>query len=211
MALLNNMKDSSSSSKPEPDFLPIGYRFSPSPAQFVKLFLCNWILSRQLPLNHIKYIKYLFQLDADQVPKGQSKYICEDEAFYFTEINPNEMLSIRTTKNGYWKTNGEEEEVIHGDNIVGFKTIWNFFWGRAPNGEISHWRIEEYRLHPSVIPADELSNSMMEKIGRCVACKIKNVEKEEEAYRFSMMETQTESDETLESSESDYDENIGGN
>lgn len=48
-------------------------------------------------------------------------------------------------------------------------------------------------------------------IGRCVACKIKNVEKEEEAYRFSMMETQTESDEMLESSESDYDENIGGN
>lgn len=48
-------------------------------------------------------------------------------------------------------------------------------------------------------------------IGRCVACKIKNVEKEEEAYRFSMMETPTESDEMLESSESDYDENIGGN
>lgn len=96
--------------------------------------------------------------------EGQSKYICEDEAFYFTEINPNEKLSIRTTKNGYWKTNGEEEEVIHGNNIVGFKTIWNFFWGRAPNGEISHWRIEEYRLHPSVIPADELSNSMMEKV-----------------------------------------------
>lgn len=96
--------------------------------------------------------------------EGQSKYICEDEAFYFTEIDPNEKLSIRTTKNGYWKTNGEEEEVIHGNNIVGFKTIWNFFWGRAPNGEISHWRIEEYRLHPSVIPADELSNSMMEKV-----------------------------------------------
>lgn len=44
-----------------------------------------------------------------------------------------------------------------------------------------------------------------------MACKIKNVEKEEEAYRFSMMEAQTESDEMLESSESDYDENIGGN
>ncbi|KAL4637785.1 hypothetical protein ACB092_03G101000 [Castanea dentata] len=213
MALLNNMKDSSSSSNPELDFLPIGYRFSPSPSQFVKLFLCNWIRSHQLPLNHIKYINYLFELDADQVPKGMLTYIyiCEDEAFYFTEINPNEKLSIRTTKNGYWKANGEEEEVIHGNNIVGFKTIWNFFWGRAPNGEISHWRIEEYRLHPSVIPANELSNSIMEKIGRCVACKIKNVEKEEEAYRFSMIETQTESDEMLESSESDYDENIGGN
>ena len=81
MALLNNMKDSSSSSSssnPEPDFLPIGYRFSPSPAQFVKLFLFNWILSRQLPLNHIKYIKYLFQLDADQVPKGMLTYICSN-------------------------------------------------------------------------------------------------------------------------------------
>lgn len=75
MALLNSMKDSSSSSNPEPDFLPIGYRFSPSPAQFVKLFLCNWMLSRQLPLNHIKYIKYLFELDADQVPKGMLTYI----------------------------------------------------------------------------------------------------------------------------------------
>ena len=85
MALLNNMKDpSSSSSNPDPDFLPIGYRFSPSPAQFVKLFLCNWILSRQLPLNHIKYIKYLFQLDADQVPKGMLTYIVEFFKFSFS-------------------------------------------------------------------------------------------------------------------------------
>ncbi|GMY20350.1 isoform 2 of nac domain-containing protein 79 [Fagus crenata] len=73
------------------------------------------------------------------------------------------MRSIWTTKNGYWKTTFEEEEVLGHNIIVGFKKIWRFFWGQEPNGKISDWIIKEYRLNPSLIPADELNNRIIKK------------------------------------------------
>ena len=74
------------------------------------------------------------------------------------------MRSIWTTKNGYWKTTFEEEEVLGHNIIVGFKKIWRFFWGQEPNGEISDWIIKEYRLNPSLIPAEELNNRIIKKV-----------------------------------------------
>lgn len=85
-----------------------------------------------------------------------------NEAYYFTNTRPN-----RTTKNGYWKAIGEDEQVFGGDGgteIVGFKKSFNFYWGLEPNGEKRPWIMEEYRLNPSIIPADALTDSITQKV-----------------------------------------------
>ena len=81
---------------------------------------------------------------------------------YFTNTRPN-----RTTKNGYWKAIGEEEQVfgVDGAEIVGFKKTLNFYWGLEPKGEKQPWIMEECRLNPSIIPADALSDSITQKVG----------------------------------------------
>ncbi|XP_062144917.1 NAC domain-containing protein 92-like [Alnus glutinosa] len=154
--------------------LPVGYRFCPEDDELITHYLKNKLLGRPLSANIIRDID-LYEYDPDQLPIDQFKYGKGDEAYYFTNTRLN-----RATKHGYWKETGEDEQVFGGDSdeIVGFKKILNFYWGQEPNGEKSQWIMKEFILHPSIIPADALSDSITQKMGRFVVCRIQTKEDE---------------------------------
>lgn len=84
-----------------------------------------------------------------------------NEAYFITPIAPTikerNTDGSRTiiTTSGYWKAS-EEEVPVHNmlRRFVGYKREFAFYQGIEPAGEMTPWRMVEYRANPDVFPAN---------------------------------------------------------
>ncbi|CAI9097684.1 OLC1v1034154C1 [Oldenlandia corymbosa var. corymbosa] len=73
-----------------------------------------------------------------------------EQWFFFIPMQDREALGgrpNRLTNEGYWKATGSPSYVYSSKNnrVIGVKRTMVFYTGRAPNGEKTSWKMNEYR------------------------------------------------------------------
>ncbi|KAF5745420.1 NAC domain-containing protein 68-like [Tripterygium wilfordii] len=156
--------------------LPSGYHFVPKDDDLILFYLHNKIIDQKDYLTVMTEMD-LYNHDPDQIPNDEFKYgQMNDEAYYFTEIDEEYLTKSsqsRATNNGVWKKIEEDEDIVHNDEVIGFKKILAFYW--RGNVEPTDWSMHEYRVNPASSQFELLDENAREKMKRYVLCKIKKV------------------------------------
>lgn len=69
-----------------------------------------------------------------------------------------------TTENGYWKLTTENDEIKFMRYVIGFKTTFHFYLGKAPSGIQTKWVIREYKFNSTTIPRLFLPQDIKQKV-----------------------------------------------
>lgn len=60
---------------------------------------------------------------------------------------------------GFWKAKGEPCQVYSNNGINGWRTTLEYFEGLAPDGQLTNWLMQEYKISPT-----ELSDKCSPKV-----------------------------------------------
>ncbi|OVA07916.1 NAC domain [Macleaya cordata] len=124
---------------------PSGFKFSPNDRQLVTHYLKNKIMDVSEPANLIKEFEFQ-NINPDQIPMDKVRYGKKNEVFYFTS---KEWRGSKTS-DGHWEATGEDEKILDGDEVVGFKKVFIFLWRKELIETKSQWVMQEYRINPSI-------------------------------------------------------------
>ncbi|KAG5560804.1 hypothetical protein RHGRI_003977 [Rhododendron griersonianum] len=151
--------------------VPIGYRFSPSVEQSLKVYLKRKILNQELPVDVIPNVDVYSCGNPRQIPFGEFKHGPDNEWQFFT--NKRNENPIQTTS-GRWEEIGDEEIQDGDDGSIGFMRELVFKYSHPEDKEEEkEWYIHEYRATPANFTADELvGDDVQEKISNLVLCKV---------------------------------------
>ncbi|KAF7836606.1 NAC transcription factor 29-like [Senna tora] len=171
--------------------MPKGYRFFPTDGELISHCLVNKLLDREEPIhkNIIKEID-VYSYDPHQLPLCESEWTNEKEEYYLTITEPVVLRSsgsgsgsgsgsttntntIRPTQHGYWKQYGDDEIVIHKQQIVGFKKTFVFYMENSQNEDQTKWILSECRLLPSGLPQGTSDSSLLDKMQRIAVCRLR--------------------------------------
>ncbi|KAI8566892.1 hypothetical protein RHMOL_Rhmol02G0077800 [Rhododendron molle] len=149
--------------------VPIGYRFSPSVEQSLKVYLKRKILNQELPVDVIPNVDVYSCGNPRQIPFGEFKHGPDNEWQFFT--NKRNENPIQTTS-GRWEEIGDEEIKDGDDGSIGFMRELVFKYSH-PEDKEKEWYIHEYRVTPANFTTDELvGDNVQEKISNLVLCKV---------------------------------------
>ncbi|XP_038682691.1 NAC domain-containing protein 37-like [Tripterygium wilfordii] len=157
--------------------LPLGYRFVPEDHELILFFLHKKILDRKISVNIIRDID-LYNHDPHELSEDEFKHgRMNNEAYYFTQIDPEyttKSSQRRSTKSGFWRTIEEDEEIVHEEEVIGFKKTLVFHWRSNERRDWSSpWLMHEYRVNPESSQIESLDETAREKMDRYVLCRIK--------------------------------------
>ncbi|XP_010271600.1 PREDICTED: NAC domain-containing protein 90-like [Nelumbo nucifera] len=131
--------------------LPPGYRFYPTEEELILFYLNNKLGGSRQDLERVIPVVDIYELDPWQLPKI-SGALCNgdpEQWFFFTPRQEREARGgrpNRTTNSGYWKATGSPGYVYSSSNrIIGVKKTMVFYNGKAPTGEKTKWKMNEYR------------------------------------------------------------------
>ncbi|KAF9587051.1 hypothetical protein IFM89_039737 [Coptis chinensis] len=82
----------------------------------------------------------VYSYNPDELPIDEFVHGTRKEAFFFTKIRSN---STRSSSKGFWKACDEEKQIVHNNEIIGYKKILVFFW---ENRQKSDYGMQEYSL-----------------------------------------------------------------
>ncbi|KAK2659905.1 hypothetical protein Ddye_006438 [Dipteronia dyeriana] len=150
-----------------------GFHFRLKDPEVIHDYLINKILDRPLPTTTIKDIVF-YDIDPELLPFGDDGEFPED-AYFFTQA-----VEGRTTRtSGHWKASGPGVSIMHGDQVIGFRSFFVFYSsGEEKN---SNWTMYEYRVNPGLFPAESTNDTLKSKIDTSVICNVHY----KEAERFS--------------------------
>ncbi|KAF5175254.1 Nac domain-containing protein, partial [Thalictrum thalictroides] len=128
-----------------------GFIFTPKEEELVDQYLKKKAYCQDLPCEIIKPIDDLYKMNSDQIPMRDFVYGKTNEAFFFTDNHTRYLEDNQTfcpTSGGYWQVTDTNKQVLdRNNNIIGYKDRLIFFGGKYPNGQISNYAIEEFRLN----------------------------------------------------------------
>ncbi|KAK4853687.1 hypothetical protein QYF36_012925 [Acer negundo] len=151
--------------------LPPGYYYKPTDTELITDYLINKILNRPVPYSiAFKDIIFFYDLNPEQLipiaDRGR-------EAYFYTQV----VEERRTMKSGGggWKASGQDVLIMRGDEVIGFKKYFVFYW--AGENKSTDWTMYEYRVNPGfMIPANEPNVTLKRKIDTFVICNVCNKE-----------------------------------
>ncbi|KAK0572596.1 hypothetical protein LWI29_033890 [Acer saccharum] len=179
------------------ELLP-GFRFRLKDPEVIRDYLINKILNRPLPTTTIKDI-FFYDIDPELLPLGDDVEYPAD-AYFFTQV-----VEGRTTRTGgHWKASGSDVSIMHGDQVIGFKSYFVFY--SAGEEKSSNWTMYEYRVNPGLFPAESTNETLKSKIDTSVICNVHYKEDERFSPSQSVQNEETMDNETDTSSRSQSDQ-----
>ncbi|KAL3850129.1 hypothetical protein ACJIZ3_012011 [Penstemon smallii] len=127
---------------------PPGYRFKPRDDELILDYLKKKISNEPIPYSNINiHEENIYNYNPDHL----SLTFCgEKEWYFFTPRDrkyQNGKRPNRAAGTGFWKATGGDIEVLHHDEVVGFKKSLVFYDGKPPNGVKSNWIMHEFTVN----------------------------------------------------------------
>ncbi|KAF7818812.1 NAC domain-containing protein 90 [Senna tora] len=131
--------------------MPPGYRFYPTEEELISFYLHNKLEGEREDMNRVIPVVDIYDYSPWQLPQisGEASVRDEEQWFFFIPRQESEARGgrpKRLTTTGYWKATGSPNHVYSSDNhTIGMKRTMVFYNGRAPNGEKTEWKMNEYK------------------------------------------------------------------
>ncbi|CAM0148917.1 unnamed protein product [Urochloa decumbens] len=155
MLLERTMQSGSSSSRASSDplLLPPGYRFYPTEEELLSFYLRHLLAGTRRPeVEHFIPVVdiYSFHPSQLQAMAGAANVGDKEQWFFFCPRAERELHGgrpARTTPSGYWKATGSPSYVYSAsaNRVIGEKRTMVFYQGRAPTGNKTRWKMNEYK------------------------------------------------------------------
>ncbi|XP_011011973.1 PREDICTED: NAC domain-containing protein 86-like [Populus euphratica] len=131
----------------DPYSLAIEIRFAPTDVELVLYYLKRKICEKRFELDIIRDVDD-YKWDSQEFPElsplesgWQWNFFGPRDRRYHTGARSN-----RKTRQGWWKATGRDRSVVYTSRKVGVKKTLAFYRGRAPRGERTDWKMQEYTL-----------------------------------------------------------------
>ncbi|KAJ8754739.1 hypothetical protein K2173_012128 [Erythroxylum novogranatense] len=134
---------------------PPGFRFYPTEEELVSFYLRNKLEAIRDDLNQLidRIIPTLdiYEFNPWELPQfsGEVRNRDPEQWFFFIPRQESEAKGgrpRRQTSTGYWKATGSPAHVFSNNQIIGMKRTMVFYMGRAPSGQKTEWKMNEYKL-----------------------------------------------------------------
>ncbi|CAO2145637.1 unnamed protein product [Urochloa humidicola] len=143
------MESGSSSSDP---LLPPGYRFYPTEEELLSFYLRHRLAGTRLEVEHFIPVVDIYSYHPSQLKPmaGAANVGDKEQWFFFCPRAERELHGgrpARTTPSGYWKATGSPSLVYSAsaNRVIGEKRTMVFYQGRAPTGNKTPWKMNEYK------------------------------------------------------------------
>ncbi|KAJ8774977.1 hypothetical protein K2173_019981 [Erythroxylum novogranatense] len=151
-----------------PEFKQIpGYRFNPTDTELVEDYLKRKVLCCPRPLDMIPILDDVYSYSPFQLLLNNSGVMDGDTWIFFSQ----RKTGINIAKEGYYQV-CTEREVKSINEVIGFVQTSIFYCGEPPNGYITDWILEEFRLNPNAVYGRETNHITQKRIQNIVVCKI---------------------------------------
>ncbi|RCV37101.1 hypothetical protein SETIT_8G036100v2 [Setaria italica] len=147
--LLQRTMGSGSSSDPP---LPPGYRFYPTEEELLSFYLRHRLAGTRPQVEHFIPVVdiYSYHPSELQAMAGVANVGDKEQWFFFCPRAERELHGgrpARTTPSGYWKATGSPSYVYSApaNRVIGEKRTMVFYEGRAPTGNKTRWKMNEYK------------------------------------------------------------------
>ncbi|KAE8676495.1 NAC domain-containing protein 90 [Hibiscus syriacus] len=149
--------------------MPPGFRFYPTEEELLSFYLNNMLEGKRENLNNLINNRVIPVVDIygynpTDLPQ-LSVSLCHKDTeqwFFFVPRNENEARGgrpKRLTDSGYWKATGSPSLVYASDDRpIGFKRTMVFYNGRAPSGQKTDWKMNEYKAFHGEVSSVALAN-----------------------------------------------------
>ncbi|CAN6362303.1 unnamed protein product [Urochloa humidicola] len=141
--------ESGSSSDP---LLPPGYRFYPTEEELLSFYLRHRLAGTRPEVEHFIPVVDIYSYHPSQLKAmaGAANVGDKEQWFFFCPRAERELHGgrpARTTPSGYWKATGSPSFVYSAsaNRIIGEKRTMVFYQGRAPTGNKTRWKMNEYK------------------------------------------------------------------
>ncbi|KAF8641875.1 hypothetical protein HU200_067582 [Digitaria exilis] len=142
------------SSRSSDPFLPPGYRFYPTEEELLGFYLRHRLAGTKPQVEHLIPVVdiYSYHPSMLQAMAGAANVGDREQWFFFCPRAEREVHGgrpARTTPSGYWKATGSPSYVYSAASanprVIGEKRTMVFYEGRAPTGNKTQWKMNEYK------------------------------------------------------------------
>ncbi|XP_071728786.1 NAC domain-containing protein 1-like [Rutidosis leptorrhynchoides] len=131
-----------------PTSLAPGFRFHPSDDELVLYYLKRKVFGKPFRYQAVAEVD-IYNSEPWQLPEFSLLNSRDKEWYFFSPINKNYGTGFRVkrvTKQGFWKSTGQDRAIQHNEETIGFKKTLVFHTGRTASSERTDWVMHEYRL-----------------------------------------------------------------
>ncbi|CAO2140907.1 unnamed protein product [Urochloa humidicola] len=152
MLLQRTMESATSSSASSNPLLPPGYRFYPTEEELLSFYLRHRLAGTRPEVEHFIPVVDIYSYHPSQLKAmaGAANVGDKEQWFFFCPRAERELHGgrpARTTPSGYWKATGSPSLVYSAsaNRVIGEKRTMVFYQGRAPTGNKTRWKMNEYK------------------------------------------------------------------
>ncbi|CAL4995451.1 unnamed protein product [Urochloa decumbens] len=170
------MESGSSSSDP---LLPPGYRFYPTEEELLSFYLRHRLAGTRPEVEHFIPVVDIYSYHPSQLKAmaGAANVGDKEQWFFFCPRAERELHGgrpARTTPSGYWKATGSPSYVYSAsaNRVIGEKRTMVFYQGRAPTGNKTRWKMNEYKAAIAAVDAPPVAGTPIKLRNEFSVCRV---------------------------------------
>ncbi|XP_038902139.1 NAC domain-containing protein 90-like [Benincasa hispida] len=150
----------------EEEILP-GFRFFPTEEELVSFYLHNQLQGRRKDMHRVIPVVDIYAIEPFDLSRysGQRSRRDSEQWFFFVKQQEREARGGRANRttssgSGYWKATGSPSYVYSSHNkVIGVKKTMVFYRGKAPTGNKTKWKMNEYKAIQNIPPHSPSSST----------------------------------------------------
>lgn len=147
------MESSGGSGSSDPLLLAPGFRFYPTEEELLTFYLRHRLAGTKPVVEHLIPVMDIYGYHPSELQAmAGAANVCDTEQWFFfcprAERELHGGRPARTTPSGYWKATGSPSYVYSSspnNRVIGEKRTMVFYQGRAPTGNRTRWKMNEYK------------------------------------------------------------------